>query len=346
MADNFDMKKFLVENKLGAYSKLKETEEGYMGTQYDSSEDMAVDMMKKGITEYEVIYVVQNGRCYRKDDEGNMDEVSMSKCRQYAEGKKEKSLNEDASAVMDVLGMLAGLAGMGLTGVQILKWQNKLEKENPELYKQLGKVGTTIGGADPSKNLEESDDTVEEGTINEYTGSELSLEIGQWVIDNYPQVADVLKAKPFGDGQEIVDLGNAVVGLATAGTLTLGAGLAMFGDSIVNAVKDAAGKLKSALSKVGSNKPSTSIAEIYEDMQIDPELMSLAAKIKAKGMNEEKVKEALSPEAFERMDGLVSQSDIMEYLRAAERIVNTLSDEGFEARDIFDYLHQIVINDL
>ena len=24
MADNFDMKKFLVENKLGAYSKLKE----------------------------------------------------------------------------------------------------------------------------------------------------------------------------------------------------------------------------------------------------------------------------------------------------------------------------------
>ena len=125
MADNFDMKKFLVENKLGAYSKLKEdegnplgdflyqyeldisgdvddetkdqlyslktlddvkkyygdergwlddkdfkrdffnliktlkakfpnlkeTEEGYMGTQYDSSEDMAVDMVKKGITE-------------------------------------------------------------------------------------------------------------------------------------------------------------------------------------------------------------------------------------------------------------------------------------------------------
>ena len=29
----------------------KEKEEGYMGTQYDSSEDMAVDMVKKGITE-------------------------------------------------------------------------------------------------------------------------------------------------------------------------------------------------------------------------------------------------------------------------------------------------------
>jgi len=136
-------------------------------------------------------------------------------------------------------------------------------------------------------------DKAEENTINEYVGSELSLEIGQWVIDNYPAVADVLKAEPFGDGQEIVDLGNAVVGLATAGTLTLGAGLVMFGDSIVKAVKDAASKLKLALSKVGSSKPSAAMAEIYEDMRIDPELMSIAAKIKAKGMAEEKTEEAL-----------------------------------------------------
>jgi len=33
------------------------------------------------LKEYEVIYVVRNGKCYRKDDDGNMDEVSMSKCR-------------------------------------------------------------------------------------------------------------------------------------------------------------------------------------------------------------------------------------------------------------------------
>jgi hypothetical protein len=125
MADNFNMKKFLAENKLGPYAKArlneesnkqklidagysesdaedfadefeqggskvpqkvkdiltnkkeksnediggnigdaeaekemdflaeKETEEGYMGTQYDSSEDMAADMIKKGITREE-----------------------------------------------------------------------------------------------------------------------------------------------------------------------------------------------------------------------------------------------------------------------------------------------------
>lgn len=52
MADNFDMKKFLAENKLGPYAKAKK--EGYMGTQYDSSEDMAVDMLNKGTTREDI----------------------------------------------------------------------------------------------------------------------------------------------------------------------------------------------------------------------------------------------------------------------------------------------------
>lgn len=176
MADNFDMKKFLVENKLGAYSKLKnegeaayEYEKGKAAGEKLAKEDMGKDLedtkaagMMDFLAEYEVIYVERNGTCYRKDDEGNMDEVSMSYCRRYSEGKKEmdeSNLNEDASqTVIELLGMLAGLAGMGLSGVQILKWQDKLEKENPELHKQLGKVSGAIGAADPSKNLEENED--------------------------------------------------------------------------------------------------------------------------------------------------------------------------------------------
>jgi hypothetical protein len=190
MADNFDMKKFLVENKLGAYSKLKEVEEaktsvskeqkiqvikewiwftcdegqikddiikynkmidmyfadkndvtkedfkkiwakvtekhgvGDVGADWDAfpetwsdvqkgnlvnpsktyedkeeklAEDMGKDIedaeaakMMDFLAEYEVIYVVRDGKCYRKDDEGNMDEVNMSYCRRYAEGKEEK----------------------------------------------------------------------------------------------------------------------------------------------------------------------------------------------------------------------------------------------------------------
>lgn len=57
--NKFNLTKFLVENKLTRLGRLSEgyTEgempEGYMGTEYESSEDMAVDMAKKGIYEKE-----------------------------------------------------------------------------------------------------------------------------------------------------------------------------------------------------------------------------------------------------------------------------------------------------
>ena len=174
---------------------------------------------------------------------------------------------------------------MGLTGAQILRWQNKLEKENPELYKQLGKVNTTIGGADPSKNLEEKKEDLKE------------------------------------DASVVMDVLGMLAGLA---------GMGLTGVQILK----------------WQNKLEKENPELYK--QLGQVNTAIGAGDPSKNLEEKKeeVKEALSPDAFERMDGLVSQSDIMNYIRAAERIVNTLSDEGFEARDIFDYLHQIVINDL
>jgi hypothetical protein len=84
MADNFNMKKYLAENKLGAYSRLKEDIGGDIG---DAEAMKQMDFL----AEYEVIYVYgEDGKCYRKDDENNMDEVNMSYCRRYAEGKEEK----------------------------------------------------------------------------------------------------------------------------------------------------------------------------------------------------------------------------------------------------------------
>ena len=161
MADNFDMKKFLVENKLGAYSRLKENEEQ--------------------LNEYEVTYEYgSDGSCYRVDDEGNYDEVDDSYCRRYAgqgvrediggdigDAQAEKMmdflaekdpLKEDISAFAELLGTLAGVAGIALTSYQIMKAQDALEKENPELHKQLQNISGTIGAADPSKNLEENEE--------------------------------------------------------------------------------------------------------------------------------------------------------------------------------------------
>ena len=119
MADNFNMKQFLVENKLGAYSKLKkegeaayEYEKGKAAGEKEEKEkltkediggdigDAEAEKMMDFLAEYEVIYIVKDGICYRKDDENNLDRVDMSYCRRYAEGKKEKEesfggINED-----------------------------------------------------------------------------------------------------------------------------------------------------------------------------------------------------------------------------------------------------------
>lgn len=284
MADNFDMKKFLVENKLGAYSKLKnegeaayEYEKGKAAGEKLAKEDMGKDLedteaakQMDFLAEYEVIYVERNGTCYRKDDEGNMDEVSMSYCRRYSEDKKEmdeSNLNEDASqTVIELLGMLAGLAGMGLSGVQILKWQDKLEKENPELHKQLGKVSGAIGAADPSKNLEENEDD------------------GQGIENDIEQ--DLMYTEdPILYLKSIIDFCNK------------------------------------------------KIEEIGQDTD---------------GIEEakKKIKEALTPEMFERMDAVTSTRAQLAMIKAAEIMMNELTEEGFEVLDIREYFTQLIANDI
>lgn len=84
MADNFDMKKFLVENQTGPYAKAKLTE-GEAAYEYEKGKAAGEKEEKEKLKEYEVIYVYgEDGKCYRKDDEGNYDQVDRSYCQRYA----------------------------------------------------------------------------------------------------------------------------------------------------------------------------------------------------------------------------------------------------------------------
>jgi hypothetical protein len=78
MADNFDMKKFLTENKLGSYARLKT------------------------LNESEKIYVYSDDgyTCYRVDDEGNRDEVNISYCKMYAD----QGVREEKEEVKEDIG--------------------------------------------------------------------------------------------------------------------------------------------------------------------------------------------------------------------------------------------------
>jgi hypothetical protein len=59
----------------------------------------------------------------------------------------------EESPVMDILGILAGVGGLGLGSAAIMKLQDKIKQKNPELYAKLQKASSAISAADPSKNL-------------------------------------------------------------------------------------------------------------------------------------------------------------------------------------------------
>jgi len=59
----------------------------------------------------------------------------------------------EESPVMDILSILAGVGGLGLSSAAILKAQDMLKAKKPELYKKLQGVSGAIGAADPSKKL-------------------------------------------------------------------------------------------------------------------------------------------------------------------------------------------------
>lgn len=71
------------EKKPRSIEELKAAYEaiGNMIAEMEKGKEEIEEAKDADLKEYEVIYVVRDGKCYRKDDEGNMDQVSMSKCR-------------------------------------------------------------------------------------------------------------------------------------------------------------------------------------------------------------------------------------------------------------------------
>lgn len=53
--------------------------------------------------------------------------------------------------------------------------------------------------------------------------------------------------------------------------------------------------------------------------------------------------EPMSDENFSRMDGLVTIQTLQNFLRSAEKIMTELDAEGFEAKEVFDYLYLTLI---
>jgi hypothetical protein len=136
------------------------------------------------------------------------------------------------------------------------------------------------------KESEHQKETVQV-SLDEYTGSGWEYEVGKWVADNWPAVADALKSASEDPGQAMVDLGGQVMTLATAGTVALTVGLAVAKDSIVAAAK----QIKSKLSNKTSETPQSALSEGKDD-QLDQILAKVPEEIKGKvSEKKEEIKE-------------------------------------------------------
>jgi hypothetical protein len=54
----------------------------------------------------------------------------------------------------------------------------------------------------------------------------------------------------------------------------------------------------------------------------------------------------VSDEAYERMNALTNRKDLLVFLNSASKIMRNLTDDGFEAKDVFYYLYTRLIADV
>jgi hypothetical protein len=89
------------------------------------------------------------------------------------EDKEKLDENEEVleeSPAAEILSILAGVAGLGLGSAAIMKAQDVLKAKKPELFKKLQGISSAVAKADPSKNLEENEEVLEESPVMDILG--------------------------------------------------------------------------------------------------------------------------------------------------------------------------------
>jgi hypothetical protein len=160
--------------------------------------------------------------------------------------------------------------GAGMEEVKMKK--DKAPKS--EKVQEKKEEDTAKDKVEEKKKMEEMEGGDEEKvtiTLNEFTGDPSMLELGQWVVDNYPAIAKAISSSAAEDpDQRLVDLGMQVLQLATAGSVGIAAGLAVAKDHIVNAakkVKSMLGGKKGAVAEADDAELAQILAKLPDDMK-------------------------------------------------------------------------------
>jgi hypothetical protein len=310
--------------------EAKETEEeGYMGTQYDSSEDMAVDMLKKGIKEatslklkgyyqildpgmnewqddYQYMGIIADGSSVGEVGEhmfvypyspGSFTFVSISDAD--LDTMVKPSMNEGKEKEEEALNEMLSTSHQQLIQNIVDNWSDGGIDAEPAMTR----IDKILQG-----NLEDEEDNIEAfGGINEKT-------------DPYDQFIKKTKTgkelQPFHPKMKYGFEGYK-------------------GKENIKAKDMSSQKLTGA----GYYRMSDDEFKKYQDLGLDGG--SARVPFKLEGLNE-----ALEPHVYERMYNLSNIKAQQAMIRAAEILMRDLTAEGFEVPEIREFFTQLIANDI
>ena len=137
--------------------------------------------------------------------------------------------------------------------VKVPKGPKKMDEMSSKEKMKKGMYKENMGG----------EKTVQVSLDEFHAGQEWSIKLGQWAVENYPQIA-----KALGDTDPAA-LGDMIAGLATTGTIGLTLGLAAAKDSIKDAAKKVKNLLRGKKGKMEEGNDDSELASIVAQIPSD-----------------------------------------------------------------------------
>lgn len=310
MADNFNMKQFLAENKLGAYSKLKETQIEEV-KRYQIGDMWSPDFDYKGMLKAGAALSPEADVNVMQAVSDSFEDVNYHRENTHLQDAIEAKKKGDMDAVRYHLGMFRDELAQTIKGI---KETQIFEREKIEENK-----------IEEAKKFEPGDmwspDFDYKGMLNYAMSVNPTTDINelQALADSFEDVNYHREGELLQDAIEAIKEGD----IDTAWEYII---------SFRREVSTTYAQIK-AYEKANPDKK-------FEGKVEEGEAAYEYEKGKEAGEKEEeeKLAEELSPEHYDRMDGLVSGQHMMGFLSNAENIIKDLGEDGFENEDIFEYL--------
>ena len=326
MADNFDMKKFLVENKLGAYSRLKEesNKQKLIDAGYSESdaEDFSDEFEQGGSKVPQKVKDI-----LAKENKTAEDLFQMFKDEDLVNDRHEYD-EEDLMSTYP-----------GLSEKEAEKLVNMLQNIDEKLAKE--DIGGDIGDAEAEKMMDflaEEEEEVEEAIdIHKVESADEKAQNLMRNISTNSNIPTLDKEGLISAIQELMDFIEDV-------------GYEAERDMNENSYLMA--KNPDVKAKVDK------IIELLIDIDVDGETMEYIHG--AVGMDDQmanqyhnkaeyqssQMNEALEPHVYERMYNLSNIKAQQAMVKSAEILMNDLTAEGFEVPEIREFFNQLIANDI